>query len=80
MAAATSLYATIQQLTLTLGIVIGAAVLEASVALHHHSSAKPADFAIAFILVGLISALAVPVCATLATDAGESISGHHRED
>ncbi len=78
MAAATSLYATIQQLTLTLGIVIGAAVLEASVALHHHGSAKPADFAIAFILVGLISALAIPVCATLATDAGESISGHHR--
>jgi EmrB/QacA subfamily drug resistance transporter len=78
--AATSLYSTIQQLTLTLGIVVGAAVLEASAALHDHSNgapAGPADFAAAFLLVGLIGGASVPVCARLSAAAGEAVSGHH---
>jgi EmrB/QacA subfamily drug resistance transporter len=79
MSAATSLYSTVQQLTLTMGIVIGAASLEISTALHHHRHAMTSDFSIAFILVGLIGALAVPVCAKLSPQAGESVSGHHSE-
>jgi EmrB/QacA subfamily drug resistance transporter len=79
MSAATSLYSTIQQLTLTLGIVIGAGSLEASAALHHHAAAATSDFSAAFILVGLIGALAVPVCARLSAEAGDNISGHHSE-
>jgi Na+/melibiose symporter-like transporter len=77
MSAATSLYSTVQQLTLTLGIVIGAASLEASTALHHHATARVADFSIAFLLIGAIAALAIPVCARLREDAGEAVSGHH---
>jgi MFS family permease len=77
MSAATSLYSTIQQLTLTLGIVIGAASLEASTALRHHPHAEPADFAIAFVLIGLIAGLSVPVSAGLSPEAGEAVSGHH---
>jgi Na+/melibiose symporter-like transporter len=77
MSAATSLYSTVQQFTLTMGIVIGAASLEVSTALHHHRHAMTSDFSIAFILVGLIGALAVPVCAKLSPQAGESVSGHH---
>lgn len=77
MSAATSLYSTVQQLTLTLGIVVGAAALEASAALRHHLHAAPADFAIAFVLVGLIGAMSIPVCARLSPEAGESVSGHH---
>lgn len=77
MSAATSLYSTIQQLTLTLGIVVGAAALEASTALHHHLEAEPGDFAAAFLLVGLIGGLSVPVCLKLSPEAGESVSGHH---
>jgi EmrB/QacA subfamily drug resistance transporter len=76
MSAATSLYATVQQITLTLGIVIGAAALEFSAALHRHAEAAPADFAIAFALVGLIGALSIPVCAKLSPEAGEALSGH----
>ncbi len=76
MSAATTLYSTIQQLTLTLGIVIGAAALEASTALHRHAHALPADFAVAFVLVGVIGALASPVCARLSPEAGEAVSGH----
>ncbi len=77
MSAATSLYSTIQQLTLTLGIVIGAASLEVTAALRHHSHAEVSDFALAFILVGLIAAAAIPACARLSADAGEALSGHH---
>ena len=77
MSAATSLYSTVQQLTLTLGIVIGAASLEVSTSLHHHTHAQVADFSIAFLLIGLISAAAIPICARLKEDAGEALSGHH---
>jgi MFS family permease len=77
MSAATSLYSTVQQLTLTLGIVIGAASLEISTSLHHHSRAQVGDFSIAFLLIGLISAAAIPICAMLKEDAGEALSGHH---
>jgi EmrB/QacA subfamily drug resistance transporter len=77
MSAATSLYSTIQQLTLTLGIVIGAAALEASESLRHHTHAEISDFSAAFLLIGAISACAIPFCARLGADAGEAVSGHH---
>ncbi|HTJ88575.1 MAG TPA: MFS transporter, partial [Acidocella sp.] len=77
MSAATSLYTTIQQLTLTLGIVVGAAVLEIASASSHHATASRADYALAFIVVGGISLLAVPFCARLQPNAGEELSGHH---
>lgn len=77
MSAATSLYTTIQQLTLTLGIVVGAAVLEIASTWSHHATASRADYALAFIVVGGISMLAVPFCARLDPAAGEELSGHH---
>jgi MFS family permease len=77
MSAATTLYATIQQITLTLGIVVGAAVLEIFAALHHRASATTQDFHIAFLLVAAIAFLAVPLCARLEDSAGEALSGHH---
>jgi EmrB/QacA subfamily drug resistance transporter len=77
MSAATSLYSTIQQITLTLGIVIGAATLEVSAALHGRIVATTPDFHIAFLVVGFIAILSVPLCAKLRADAGEALSGHH---
>jgi EmrB/QacA subfamily drug resistance transporter len=77
MSAATSLYSTIQQITLTLGIVIAAASLEATAALRHHAAATATDYSIAFLIIGTIAATAVPICAKLSPQAGESISGHH---
>ena len=77
MSAATSLYSTIQQITLTLGIVIGAASLETSEVLLRHSHAEVSDFSLAFLLIGAIAFLAVPICARLGEDAGEALSGHH---
>jgi len=77
MSAATTLYATLQQITLTLGIVIGAATLEISARMHGHATAMKSDYALAFIIIGVIGAMAVPFCATLRSDAGEALSGHH---
>ncbi|MDE8346740.1 MAG: DHA2 family efflux MFS transporter permease subunit [Acidocella sp.] len=77
MSAATTLYATIQQLTLTLGIVIGAAILEISARAHHHATATRSDYALAFLIVGAVAALAVPYSLRLRPDAGEALSGHH---
>jgi EmrB/QacA subfamily drug resistance transporter len=77
MSAATSLYSTIQQLTLTLGIVIGAATLEICAGLHHHKTASTADFHVAFLVVGFIAMLSVPICVRMRADAGEALSGHH---
>jgi EmrB/QacA subfamily drug resistance transporter len=77
MSAATTLYATVQQLTLTLGIVVGAALLEVSASLHHHAQATLPDYSLSFLIVGLIGLAAVPICARLRSDAGEALSGHH---
>ncbi|HTJ90562.1 MAG TPA: hypothetical protein VL356_10345, partial [Acidocella sp.] len=43
----------------------------------HHATASRADYALAFIVVGGISLLAVPFCARLQPNAGEELSGHH---
>jgi EmrB/QacA subfamily drug resistance transporter len=79
MSAATSLYSTVQQLTLTLGIVVGAAALEISATMRNHTHATVADFSTAFLIVSGFAALSIPFCATLKPDAGEAISGHHSE-
>jgi MFS family permease len=79
MSAATTLYSTIQQITLTLGIVIGASVLEISARLHHHPTALKSDYALAFIIVSAVAMLAVPLCARLPANAGEALSGHHAQ-
>ena len=76
MPAATGLYATVQQLTLTLGIVVAASVLETSVQIRHHSAPLRVDYATGFVIVGLIGFLAVPLAARLSRTAGEVLSGH----
>ncbi len=77
MSAATSLYATIQQLSLTLGITVGAAALQASTVLHGRAAPGLADFSVGFLLVGAVALLAAPVSLRLRRDAGEELSGHH---
>jgi EmrB/QacA subfamily drug resistance transporter len=78
MAAATTFYSTIQQLSLSLGVVAGTLALEASAALRHHAQAQRPDYAVAFALVGGMALLAVPLCARLSADAGDALSGHHK--
>ena len=75
MSAATSLYATIQQLSQTLGITIGALTLESSARLMGHASPVPADFTVAFMVVSAIMMLAVPAALLMPPDAGADMSG-----
>lgn len=76
MSAATTLYATVQQLSLTLGIVVGAATLEISSWASGSHSPDHMDYVIAFLVISLIAMGAGPMCASLPENAGEKLSGH----
>jgi MFS family permease len=76
MSAATAFYATVQQLTLTLGIVFGALILELSMLWQGHAVAAQDDYALAFLAVSVVALLASPLCARLTRDAGATLSGH----
>jgi MFS family permease len=78
MSAATSLYATLQQVSLSLGVTAGAASLEATMAAAGRASPGVGDFAAAFVLVGVVALAAAPVSWLMPRDAGEELSGHHR--
>ncbi len=76
MSAATSLYATIQQLSLTIGISVGAAALQASMRFTGHAHPHPTDFSLAFLAVGVVSMLAAPASLLMPRDAASELSGH----
>jgi EmrB/QacA subfamily drug resistance transporter len=75
MSAATSLYSTIQQLSLTMGIVAGAAMLDLTTSLFHRPTATKPDYAIAFITVSVIGLLSSPLTTRLPRNAGAALSG-----
>jgi MFS family permease len=74
--AANSLYTTLQQLMLSLGICTGAAALEGSMALAGHAAPKFSDFSLAFAIVVLISLSATIWNLRFVPEAGSEISGH----
>ena len=76
MSAATSFYATFQQLMLSLGIAVSAAALSLSRHVTGHAIPGFVDFSAAFLTVTIISVFSSPVCAKLPRDAGEQMSGH----
>jgi EmrB/QacA subfamily drug resistance transporter len=78
MSQATTLYSTIQQVSLTVGVGVGAGALEGAMALSGRHAPVAADFATAFLAVAAISALAAPLCLLLPRDAGAEVSGHRR--
>jgi EmrB/QacA subfamily drug resistance transporter len=75
MSAATSFYTTFQQLMLSAGICTAAAVLSVSEALRHHASPTLADFSLTWIVLGLLTLIAVPICALMPADLGDDMSG-----
>ncbi|QIJ75948.1 MFS transporter [Methylobacterium sp. NI91] len=78
MSAATSLASVAQQLSLSLGVSIGALALEGAAAWHGHSGIEAGDFPLAFLGVALISAGSFFVFRRLAPDAGAEVSGQRR--
>jgi EmrB/QacA subfamily drug resistance transporter len=76
MSRATSLYSTIQQLSLTCGITVGAGSLALSHALSGRSELTIADFSVAFLVVSCMMLLAAPASLLMPPDAGAEMSGH----
>lgn len=76
MSSATSLSSVAQQLSLSLGVTIGAFALESANLLNGGKTLGAGDFWPAFVLVGLISASSVFWMVQLKPDAGAEVSGH----
>nr|WP_241503107.1 MFS transporter [Komagataeibacter melaceti] len=75
MSAATSLYATCQQVMLTLGICLAAGAL----AIFHlvpPVSTRGLDYSLTFMICGGVALLALPILRGLSANAGASVSGH----
>ena len=76
MSAATSFSSTLQQLAATFGVALSVWVLEASLRLSGHVQLERSDFSIAFVVMAIVVAVAIPLCARLPLDAGNELSGH----
>ncbi|GJE28013.1 MFS transporter [Methylobacterium organophilum] len=76
MSAATSLASVAQQISLSLGVTLGALALEGTAAWHGHAGLTADDFPLAFLAVALISAGSFFVFRSLAPEAGDEVSGH----
>ncbi|MGH8259096.1 MAG: MFS transporter, partial [Steroidobacteraceae bacterium] len=74
--AASVLSSLAQQLWMGMGVAVGALMLNFSRLMRHAPSLGIADFRIAFVLAGLLGALALLPYGRLAADAGAEISGH----
>jgi EmrB/QacA subfamily drug resistance transporter len=72
---ATSLFATIQQLSMGMGVTVGAFCLQASNFFQHHSQIVAADFAPAFLAVGLFCAVSAYSAFSLSPDSGAEMAG-----
>ncbi|WP_420392187.1 MFS transporter [Acuticoccus sp.] len=75
MSRATSLYSVAQQVSLALGVALGAFVVEIQRAGRADGAILPSDFVAAFLTVGALSLCAVAFYLRLARDAGAEISG-----
>jgi MFS family permease len=75
MSAATSFYATCQQICLTMGIIAAATSLAASRAVTGHGGLNFADFTTAFLIVSAIGLLAPLISLRFAPDVGDEMRG-----
>jgi EmrB/QacA subfamily drug resistance transporter len=78
MSQATTLTATAQQISLSVGVGVAAQVLNTSMWWRHEDHLQPIDFSVTFWVVGAIAATSALIFARLAPDAGSSVSGHSK--
>ena len=76
MSAATSLYSTIQQVSLTMGIAIAAAAITVAMTVNGDAEPALADFSLGFVVVALCSLSAAPLALLMPRDAGSDVTGH----
>jgi hypothetical protein len=77
MSRATALVAVAQQLSQSVGVAVGALVVEIVLRLRGHAALSAADFPPAFIAVGLIAASSTFLFATMPPDAGADMAKRH---
>lgn len=75
MSAATSFYATFQQMALSMGIAVSAATLAGSLVLTGHAELRPGDFSIAFVAVAAVAMMAPLASTRVDQAAGAEMSG-----
>jgi MFS family permease len=78
MSAATSLQSVLQQFSLSMGVTVGASILQLTLALRGSSTLSAIDFWPAFLVIGAISLLATFSFARLSEYAGEELAGRKR--
>jgi EmrB/QacA subfamily drug resistance transporter len=78
MSSATSFFSMITQMSMGMGVAVGAIALRIAGSLDGNSHGTPTtkEFHIAFLLVALLSVVATLDCFLLAPDAGAAVSGH----
>ena len=76
MSKATSFYAAMQQVSLTLGVSSAAGSLTFAMAVHGHETPMLADFSVAFLAVSFVSLCAGPVALLMPHGSGRELSGH----
>ena len=78
MSQATSFTSAFQQIALSLGITVGASILQFSLAIRHSQALNAPDFVPAFLVVGFIAAVSYFSFTRLPKDAGEEVAGRKR--
>lgn len=76
LAPATAMTGTLQQLGQALGVVLGSLSLEAAMLATGASGPGPAEFAIAFVVAGVVVLASIPSALRLPADVGARVSGH----
>ena len=76
MSQATSISSMAQRLAQSVGIAVGAYLLQISSALQGHAALETVDFWPVFVVIALISVIAPLIHLRLAKDAGLEVSGH----
>jgi hypothetical protein len=78
MAGANTFFSTANQMTMGMGIALGAIALQAAALLHSNRVAHMtlSDYQLAFVLVSIVGAAAVADCFALDRNAGAIVSGH----
>jgi len=78
LSSATSLFSMVTQMTMGMGVAVGAIALRLAALLNRHTGGTPTitDFRLAFVLVAVLASLAVIDCFSLDPEAGEVVSGH----
>jgi len=78
MSQATSFTSAFQQIALSIGITVGASMLQLSLAIRHSETLAASDFTPAFLVVGVIAAVSFVNFARLPKNASEEVAGRKR--